>query len=107
MTVFFGIFICVFIYLIFMNVRRFIENENSPILTEQATVVRRYVDSHTDANGMMHSTSVLVFSTAQGEIRCMVRHGAYRDIPEGAEGMLTHQGTRFYQFVFDGVTVVK
>jgi hypothetical protein len=108
MGFFIAIFAGIFIYIIFKGATQYIDNENSPLVTEPAHVVRKINDTHMDANNVMHTTVLIVFALESGEqIRCVVGHRVYRAIPDGASGMLTHQGTRFYRFESGGIVVEK
>lgn len=102
-----GMFFLVLLAVVGVSLYRFWRNESSPILTQAAVVVRRLDDTHMDPNGAMHETWALEFETDGQRLRMPVSHRVYRTIPQGAKGRLTHQGTRFYRFDWDGRTVEK
>lgn len=86
-----------------MWVTRYIKNENSPIISTKARVIRKKIDAHThtDANGTMtrNETFILVFELDTGsELRLTVRRRVFRNITENEWGTLTFQGTRFLKF---------
>lgn len=92
---------------IFNSIKTFINNENSEILTEEAYVKRKVNDTHMDANGGMNTTLMIVFTVKDRDIKCAMRHRAYRNIPKASKGILTHKGTRFISFEFDGNIVER
>ena len=102
-----GLFLLVALAVLGVGLYRFWRNETSPMLTERAEVVRRLDDTHLDPNGAMHETWALEFEIDGQRLRMPVPHRVYRAIPQGARGRLTHQGTRFYRFEWDGQTVEK
>jgi len=90
------------------GVSQFVSNERSPERAEPVAVVRKIEDCWLDpGTNVMQTTLMIVFDLETGEIRCTVPARIYREIPEGVCGTLTHQGTRFRQFDFDGRTVSK
>lgn len=107
MPVIFCLFLGVFAVLIAVNIKRFIDNERSPVVTENAWLRRKRDNTSIDANGVMNSTLSLVFEVDGGTLECVVSGRTYRAVREGAHGLLTHQGTRFRCFVFDGIRVEK
>ena len=96
-----------FIYSIFSGINTFIDNENSPIVSEEAYVKRKIKDTHIDANGIANTTLMIVFTVDSRDIKCRVRNRIYRGIPKDTYGVLTHKGTRFIRFEFDGKVVEK
>ncbi len=51
---------------------------------------------------------VQVYRTGEGKrITVCVTRAVYKSIPKEVEGVLTHQGTLFYSFAFDGQTVTR
>ncbi len=107
MPVIFCLFLGVFMVLIAVNIKRFIDNERSPVVTENAWLRRKRDNTSIDANGVMHSTLSLVFEVEGGTLECVVPGRVYRAVREGANGLLTHQGTRFRSFVWDGKRIEK
>lgn len=64
-------------------------------------------DTSVDANGVMSTTLLIVFTVSNKDIKCRMRHRAYKNISKHTNGMLTHRGTRFISFEFDGNIVEK
>lgn len=102
-----GLFLLVALAVLGVGLYRFLRNESSPTLTQDAVVVRRLDDTHLDPNGVMQETWALEFEIDGQRLRTPVPHRVYRAIPQGSIGRLTHQGTRFYRFDWDGQTVEK
>lgn len=102
----FGFQIMFFIFLVFavfMAIRRYIKNENSPIISTKAQLIKKKRDmhTHTDANGVMttNETLILVFELDTGsELRFTVGGHVFRSVQEYEWGTLTFQGTRFLKF---------
>lgn len=107
MSILLILFAGAFVALIGWNVWRWMENERSPVLTEHAYLRRKVTESHLDANGVMNTTLLLVFDLEGKSLKCTVSGRVYRAVREGANGLLTHQGTRFRCFEFDGIRVEK
>lgn len=109
MHLFILLFICAFAYLLIQNVARFVQNENAPLLTQAATLVEKRRVNHRDANNITQTSYTAAFLLAedQRELRCTLPRRVYNDLEEGAHGLLTHQGTRFQRFEWDGRTVEK
>lgn len=101
------IIICLIGFSVITGIKTFFDNENSEVLSEEAYVKRKIDDTHVDANGVMNTTLTIVFTVKDKDIRCVMRHRAYRKIPKNSKGILTHKGTRFISFEFDGVLVEK
>lgn len=100
---FFAVFACI----IGLGVKRFIDNERSPELTERAVVERKIADTSVDANGVASTSLVIVFRIGEQKLKCAVNGRVYRAMPEHVSGMLTHKGTRFRRFAGDDGTVVE
>ncbi len=107
MQVLIVIFIIIFVCTLVVNIKRFIENENSPVVTENAYLRKKINDTHMDANGVVHSSLLLLFDIDGNTIKCVVPGRVYRAVNEGTYGLLTHQGTRFKCFEFNGIKVEK
>ena len=84
MPVIFCLFLGVFMVLIAVNIKRFIDNERSPVVTENAWLRRKRDNTSIDANGVMHSTLSLVFEVEGGTLECVVPGRVYRAVREGA-----------------------
>lgn len=107
MPIFLILFAGAFAALIGWNVWRWMENERSPVLTEPAHLRKKITESHLDANGVMNTTLLLIFDLEGLTLKCTVPGRVYREVREGADGLLTHQGTRFRCFEFEGIRVEK
>jgi len=94
-------FIALFVILA-KNIGRFIENENSPLLTVPATIVDKRTRAHHHHSSGHHHVSHsyhITFETQTGEqLELRVKRYEYRDLAVGDSGMLTHQGTRYKGF---------
>lgn len=107
MNYFIAIFVVLFICILAINVKRFIDNEKSPVITEPAYLKNKKSSTSTDENGCMSTTLYLVFETNDNIIKCTVPNRIYRAVRENTHGMLTHQGTRFKSFEFNGIRIEK
>ena len=97
------IFFIFFAFVVFMSITRYIKNENSPIISTKAQLIKKKRDTHThaDANGVTttNETLILIFELDTGsELRFTVGGRIFRCIPEYEWGTLTFQGTRFLKF---------
>lgn len=97
------IFFIFFAFIIFLSVSRYIKNENSPIISIKAKLIKKKRDVHTntDSNGVMttNETLILKFELDTGsEMELIVGGRIFRNIPEHEWGTLTFQGTRFLKF---------
>lgn len=97
------IFFIILALIIFTNISRFIKNENSPIISTKAQLIKkkREVYTNTDNNGVMttNETLILKFELDTGsEMRFTVGGRIFRNVPEHEWGTLTFQGTRFLRF---------
>lgn len=97
------IWLALFFYFIIKGIGQWIENENSPVITVQATIVdmRRKTHHHHHRHGASHTHSYhITFQKEDGEqIELKVRRSEYRNLAIGDTGMLTHQGTRYQGFI--------
>lgn len=107
MEIFGMLIILIFALIVIMGLIRFIENENSPVLTERAVLVKKINNTTMDANGTMHTDLLLKFDIGGSILKCPVNGRVYRQMQEGMDGMLTHQGTRFKCFEVDGIKIEK
>lgn len=102
MQVFLVIWFVLFVYIIAKNIGRFIENENSPVLTVPATIVdmRRKTHHHHSNGHHHHSHSYYVIFEVEngGRLELRVHRLEYNELAVGDRGMLTHQGTRYKGF---------
>lgn len=97
------VFFISFALIVFMGISRYIKNENSPVISTKAQLIKKKRDTHTntDANGVMsiNETLILVFKLDTGsELRFTVGGRIFRNVPEYEWGTLTFQGTRFLKF---------
>lgn len=97
------IFFIFIAFIVIMSLFTFIKNENSPIISTRAQLIKkkRDLNTHTDGNGitMSDETLILVFELDTGsELRFNVGGRVFRGVPENEWGTLTFQGTRFLKF---------
>lgn len=97
------IFFVFLAFVVFLSISRYIKNENSPIISTKAQLVKKKRDVHTntDSNGVMttNETLILKFELDTGsEMEFTVGGRVFRNIPEYEWGTLTFQGTRFLKF---------
>lgn len=86
---------------------RFLKNETSPIVTESATLLKKVDDTTVDNDGIMTESLILIFDINGTKLKCGVSSRIYRAVKENTSGQLTHQGTRFISYEFNGTRVVK
>ena len=102
MELFIVLWFALFFYIVGKGIHQWVKNENSPVLTEPATIVdmRRKTHHHHHKHGHSHSHSYHVtFEKAGGErIELRVKRYEYKEMALGDRGMLTHQGTRYQGF---------
>lgn len=101
------IFISVIAVIILVNIIRFIINKSSPTLTETAILEKKKKYTHTNGDGMVFVTPVLFFNVEGETIKCNVPEKIYNAVQENTTGTLTHQGTIFRSFEFNGTNVEK
>lgn len=97
------IFFVIFTLAIFKGISTYVKNENSPVISTKAQLIKKKRDTNmqTDANGIMTTTEtlILIFELDTGsEIKFFVGGRVYRNILENEWGTLTFQGTRFLKF---------
>ena len=102
MQIFVIIWFVLFFWIIGKGIARFIENENSPVLTGAATIVdMRRKTHHHHGNGHHHHTHSyhITFEKEDGErLELKVKRQEYNELSIGDRGVLTHQGTRYKGF---------
>ena len=102
MQIFVIIWFVLFFWIIGKGIAQFIENENSPVLTEPATIVdMRRKTHHHHSNGHHHHTHSyhITFEKEDGErLELKVKRYEYNELSIGDRGVLTHQGTRYKGF---------
>ena len=101
----FLMFTVVFIVILVKIIGQWHNNNQSPRLTVEATVVakRGHTTHHHDAGNMHHShSSTTYYATFQFEsgdrLELHVPHSQFGYLVEGDRGALTFQGTRFLGF---------
>ncbi len=97
------IFFLILAFVVFLSISRYIKNENSPIISTKAQLIKKKKNVHTntDSNGVMtiNETLILKFELDTGsEMEFTVGRRVYRNMPEYEWGTLTFQGTRFLKF---------
>ncbi|NRY63655.1 DUF2500 domain-containing protein [Clostridium beijerinckii] len=90
-------------FIIFINISKYIKNENSPIISTKAKLIKkkRETCTNTDSNGVMTTTEKLIleFELDTGsEIKFTVGRRVFKNVPEHEWGTLIFQGTRFLKF---------
>ena len=102
MEVFLIVWFALLFYIIGKGIHQWIENENSPVLTQSATIVdMRRKTHHHHSNGHHHRSHSyhVTFEKEGGErIELRVKRYEYLEMVIGDRGMLTHQGTRYQGF---------
>lgn len=102
----------IIIFAIIKGITQWNKNNNSPVLTVNATVVAKRMDvSHsggsTVGNDSMHSSSTWYYATFQVDsgdrIELLVPNQEYGMLVEGDIGNLTFQGTRYKSFVREAI----
>ena len=103
----FAAFIFTMIKVIIKNIRQWIKNNNSPVLSAYAKVVAKRISVsnqvHTDGNGFSQSySSTSYFVTFQMEsgdrLELCMSGNEYGLLVEDDDGKLTFQGTRYIGF---------
>ena len=101
----FLMFTVVFIVILVKIIGQWHNNNQSPRLTVEATVVakRGHTTHHHDAGNMHHShsstTYYVTFQFESGDrLELHVPHSQFGYLVEGDRGALTFQGTRFLEF---------
>ena len=86
----------VFIYILFSNFRRNRQDNNSPRITAEATVVTKRTHVWGDHS---HTDYYVTFQFASGDRQELaVPHNQFGYLVEGDKGRLTFQGNRFLEF---------
>ncbi|WP_027632396.1 DUF2500 domain-containing protein [Clostridium hydrogeniformans] len=106
------LFFIILVLIIVKGITTYIKNENSPIVSTKAPLIKKKRDrhTHTDVNGVMttNETLILVFQLDTGsEVSFNVGGRIFRNISEYQWGILTFQGTRFLKFQWDNGEVEK
>ncbi len=99
---FFIVFVCIFVYIVWGSIRIWNENNNSPIITAPAVVVNRRSRLAHHGNGG-HTRRFYVTFAIEGEggekkdeIEFRVRRSVYYSLEVEDKVRITYQGTRFH-----------
>ena len=102
MEIFLILWFVLFFFIIGKSIHQWVENENSPVLTQPATIVdmRRKTHHHHHNGHHHHSYSYHVtFQKDDGQQNALkVKRSEYHEMAIGDKGTLTHQGTRYQGF---------
>ncbi len=103
------IVVCAFAVILIRNITEFFNNQNSPELTQAAILQRKRQYTTTDNNGAIYTSYAAEFEIREsGEsIRCYVPYRTWKALEENTLGQLTHKGTRFRRFEWNGKSVEK
>ena len=98
--VFFLVFFAFFFVILFRSIKQWNQNNHSPRLTVEVTVVgRRNHRSTGGQNHMAHTNYYITFQVESGDrMELHVPSHEFGYIIEGDKGKLTFQGTRFISF---------
>ena len=109
MEFFVVIVVCAFVVILIRSITEFINNQNSPELTQAAILRRKRQYTTTDNNGVISTSYAAEFELREnGEsIRCYISYRAWKALEENTLGQLTHKGTRFRRFEWNGKSVEK
>ncbi len=97
----FLVFIGVFVFILVKSIGQWNKNNNSPVLTVEATVVTKRTSYHHSAgeHSMGHTTYYTTFQVESGDrMEFAIPHNEFGYLVEGDKGRLTFQGTRFKGF---------
>ena len=101
-SLFFVLFIGVFIFIIVSNLAQWQKNNASPVLTVAAQVLDKRKKRHHHNNGNHHHTTTsyhVTFKVKSGDtMDFRVKRTIYKEIEEESVGQLTFQGSRFMSF---------
>ena len=95
-----------------MSIIKYIENENSQIISTKAQLIEKNRDvyTNTDANGIITITETLILRLeldTGSQLKFTVGGRIFKSMPEYEWGTLTFQGTRFLKFESVSGTVEK
>lgn len=86
-------------------ISKLIESKNSEVLSEKAYTKSKIDNRYVDSNGVLNRNLIIVFDIDNKEIKCVVKSEVFEKIPENVSGILTHKGTSFIKFKFDGKVI--
>lgn len=98
MEIFVVIWFVLFLWIIGKGIAQFVENENSPVLTEPATIVDMRRKTHHHQNHHSHSYHITFEKEGGERLELKVKRYEYNELAIGDRGILTHQGTRYRGF---------
>ena len=98
MEIFVVIWFVLFFWIIGKGIAQFVENENSPVLTEPATIVDTRRKTHHHQNHHSHSYHITFEKEGGERLELKVKRYEYNELAIGDRGILTHQGTRYKGF---------
>lgn len=101
--IFKSIFFIIFVLLIFLKIANYFKNENSPIISTHAKLIKKHISIHNHAgsDGITNQskTFILQFQLDTGsEIKFIVKNSTFKNTPEFEWSVLTFQGDRFINF---------
>lgn len=100
-TLVFLLVIGVFVVVLVKSISQWSKNNNSPVLTVEATVVTKRTAYRHGAgdHSMGHTHYYATFQVESGDrMELSIPHGEFGYLVEGDKGKLTFQGTRFHSF---------
>jgi hypothetical protein len=102
----------IFALIVFKTITTYVKNENSPVISTKAQLVKKqwHTNTQTDSNGVTttNDTFSLKFQLDTGsDMKFTVGRRIYKEIEEDEWGTLTFQGTRFLKFQWDKGLVEK
>ena len=108
MEFFVVIVVCAFVVILIRSITEFINNLCHK-LTQAAILRRKRQYTTTDNNGVISTSYAAEFELREsGEsIRCYIPYRAWKALEENTLGQLTHKGTRFRRFEWNGKSVEK
>ena len=98
MEIFVVIWFVLFLWIIGKGIAQFVETENSPVLTEPATIVDMRRKTHHHQNRHSHSYHITFEKEGGERLELKVKRYEYNELAIGDRGILTHQGTRYKGF---------
>lgn len=101
--------LCIFAGILLSLLSGFMQNKNSPVVTEQAFLIKKENRTHMDANNLLHTEYIASFKLRGNSavLKCAVPFKVYKQLKEEVSGLLTHQGTKFEAFEWEGFRVEK
>lgn len=91
----------------YVRISRFVRDQRSPLQSVHARVKEKIFDTKVDDSGAILEVLKIVFDVDGQEIMVSVPRTVYKEIPEMANGVLTHKGSRFKEFCYDDVVISR